>query len=135
MQTFGSNLQKASRTSCLVQFMVFGRDYCRIRLYQYCLYHWLLFSSEHHCYAMHRAEKILGQNCGPDSIYIYNVEFIKKYSTSVTTLLTIECTFFVSAAGAVQCWQLTLLGMTLEVMFKHRGDTFISFKILKEPIL
>ena len=52
----------------------------------------------------------------------------------MTTLLTIECTFFVSAAGAVQCWQLTLFGMTLEVMLKHRGDTFISFKILKEPI-
>ena len=33
-------------------------------------------------------------------------EIHKKYSTSVTTLLTIECTFFfVIAAGAVQWWQ------------------------------
>ena len=30
---------------------------------------------------------------------------------------------------------LTLFGMTLEVMIKYGGDTFISFKILKEQII
>ena len=30
---------------------------------------------------------------------------------------------------------LTLFGMNLEVTLKHGGDTFISFKIMKEPML